>query len=97
MTSVASSTTVSVPLTRTRRRVANSTTTSPACCPAGSPHSGSPSGRPAAATADVAAAVDQVKATAAELPAPRLALRDGRLGLGVAGGPSRVTVGLAQV
>jgi predicted RNA-binding Zn ribbon-like protein len=54
-------------------------------------------GRPAAATADVAAAVDQVNATAAELPAPRLALRDGRLGLGVPGGPSRVTVGLAQV
>jgi predicted RNA-binding Zn ribbon-like protein len=54
-------------------------------------------GRPAAATADAAAAVDQVNATAAELPAPRLALRDGRLGLGVPGGPSRVTVGLAQV
>ena len=45
-------------------------------------------GGPAAATADVAAAaIDQVNATAAELPAPRLALRDGRLGLGVPGGP----------
>jgi len=54
-------------------------------------------GRPAAATADVAAAVDQVNATAAELPAPRLALRDGRLGLGVPGGLSPVTIGLAQV
>ena len=54
-------------------------------------------GRPAAATADVAAALDQVNATAAELPAPRLALRDGRLGLGAPGGGSPVTTGLAQV
>jgi predicted RNA-binding Zn ribbon-like protein len=54
-------------------------------------------GRPAAATADVAAALEQVNATAAELPAPRLALRDGRLALGVPGGPSPVTTGLAQV
>jgi predicted RNA-binding Zn ribbon-like protein len=54
-------------------------------------------GRPAAAPADVAAAIDQVNATAAELPAPRLALRDGRLGLGVPGGGSPVTTGLAQV
>jgi predicted RNA-binding Zn ribbon-like protein len=51
----------------------------------------------AAATADVAAALDQVNATAAELPAPRLALRDGRLELGPPGGPSPVTTGLAQV
>ena len=54
-------------------------------------------GRPGAATADVAAALDQVNATAAELPAPRLALRDGRLGLGVPAGPSSVTTGLAQI
>src|SRR6202161_4536991 len=45
MTRVSPSTALSVPLIRTRRRVANSTTTSPACCPAGSPCSGSPSGR----------------------------------------------------
>jgi predicted RNA-binding Zn ribbon-like protein len=54
-------------------------------------------GRPATATADVAAAIDQVNAAAAELTAPRLALRDGRLGLGVPGGPSPVTTGLAGV
>jgi predicted RNA-binding Zn ribbon-like protein len=54
-------------------------------------------GRPAVATADVDAAIDQVNATAAQLPAPRLALRDGRLGLGLPGGPSPVTTGLAQV
>ena len=54
-------------------------------------------GRPAAATADVAAALDRVNATAAELPAPRLALRDGRLGLDLPGGRSPVTTGLAQV
>ena len=51
----------------------------------------------AAPTADVAAALDQVNVTAAELPAPRLALRDGRLELGPPGGPSPVTTGLAQV
>jgi predicted RNA-binding Zn ribbon-like protein len=51
----------------------------------------------AAAPADVAAALDQVNVTAAELPAPRLALRDGRLELGPPGGPTRVTTGLAQV
>src|ERR1700678_1604051 len=50
----------------------------------------------AAATADVAAALDQVNVTAAELPAPRLALRDGRLELGLPGGPSPVTTGLAR-
>jgi predicted RNA-binding Zn ribbon-like protein len=49
--------------------------------------------RPGAA----AATADQVNATAAELPAPRLALRDGRLELGPPGGPSPVTTGLAQV
>lgn len=51
----------------------------------------------AAATADVAAALDQVNVTTAELPAPRLALRDGRLELGLPGGPSPVTTGLARV
>jgi predicted RNA-binding Zn ribbon-like protein len=54
-------------------------------------------GRPAVATADVAAALEQVNATAAEVPAPRLALRDGRLGLGVPGDQSPVTTGLARV
>jgi predicted RNA-binding Zn ribbon-like protein len=51
----------------------------------------------AAVTADVAAALDRVNVIAAELPAPRLALRDGRLELGLPGGPSPVTTGLAQV
>ena len=51
----------------------------------------------AATTADVAAALDQVNLTAAELPAARLALRDGRLELGLPGGPSPVTTGLARV
>jgi predicted RNA-binding Zn ribbon-like protein len=51
----------------------------------------------AAATADIAAALDQVNVTAAELPAPRLALRDGRLELGPPGGPSPVSTGLTQV
>jgi predicted RNA-binding Zn ribbon-like protein len=51
----------------------------------------------AAAAADVAAALDQVNLTAAELPAPRLALRDGRLERGPRAGPSPVTTGLAQV
>jgi predicted RNA-binding Zn ribbon-like protein len=56
-------------------------------------------GRPAAAAAitDVATALGQVNSIAAELPAPRLALRDGRLELGADGGPSPVTTGLAQV
>jgi len=55
--------------------------------------------RPGAAgsAAGVAAALDQVNATAAALPAPRLALRGGRLELGPPGGPSPVTTGLAQV
>jgi predicted RNA-binding Zn ribbon-like protein len=55
--------------------------------------------RPAAvsATTDVAAALDLVNSTAAELPAPRLALRDGRLELGAHRGPSPVTTRLAQV
>ena len=55
--------------------------------------------RPAAVSAmtDVAAALDLVNSTAAELPAPRLALRDGRLELGAHQGPSPVTTGLAQV
>src|ERR1700733_12326367 len=54
-------------------------------------------GRPAAATGDGAAATQQGNGTAAEPPAPRLALRDGRLGLGVPAGPSPVTTGLAQI
>jgi predicted RNA-binding Zn ribbon-like protein len=55
--------------------------------------------RPAAVSAmtDVAAALDLVNSTAAELPAPRLALRDGRLELGAHRGPSPVTTRLAQV
>jgi predicted RNA-binding Zn ribbon-like protein len=44
----------------------------------------------------VAAALDQVNSTAAELPAPLLALRDGRLELGAHRGASPVAAGLAQ-
>jgi predicted RNA-binding Zn ribbon-like protein len=51
----------------------------------------------APATTDVAAALDQVNSTAAELPAPLLALRDGRLELDALEGPSPVTTGLARV
>jgi predicted RNA-binding Zn ribbon-like protein len=52
----------------------------------------------AAAAADqVAAALDLVNATAAELPAPRLGLRDGRLEVGPPEGPSPATTGLARV
>src|ERR1700761_7482301 len=51
----------------------------------------------AAATTDVQAALDQVNATAAELPASRLTLREGRLELRATGGPSPVTTGLARV
>jgi predicted RNA-binding Zn ribbon-like protein len=46
---------------------------------------------------DVAAAADQVNSAAAELPAPLLTLRDGRLELRVRQGSSPVTTGLAQV
>jgi predicted RNA-binding Zn ribbon-like protein len=55
--------------------------------------------RPAAVSAmtDVAAVLELVNSTAAELPAPRLALRDGRLEPGAHRGPSPVTTGLAQV
>jgi predicted RNA-binding Zn ribbon-like protein len=55
--------------------------------------------RPAAVSAmtDVAAALALVNSTAAELPAPRLALRDGRIEPGAHRGPSPVTTGLAQV
>ena len=55
--------------------------------------------RPAAVSAmtDVAAALDQVNSAAAELPAPLLALRDGRLELGTHPGASPVTTGLARV
>jgi predicted RNA-binding Zn ribbon-like protein len=55
--------------------------------------------RPAAASAmtDVAAALNLVNSVAAELPAPRLALRDGRLELGAGRGASAVATGLAQV
>jgi predicted RNA-binding Zn ribbon-like protein len=51
----------------------------------------------ASAMTDVAAALDQVNSTAAELPAPGLALRDGRLELSARRPPSTVTAGLAQV
>ncbi len=51
----------------------------------------------ASAITDVAVALDQVNSTAAALPAPRLALRDGRLELSADGGPSPVTTGLARV
>jgi predicted RNA-binding Zn ribbon-like protein len=55
--------------------------------------------RPAVASTmtDVAAALDLVNSVAAELPAPRLALRDGRLELGAGRGASAVASGLAQV
>jgi predicted RNA-binding Zn ribbon-like protein len=51
----------------------------------------------AAARAAVAAALDQVNTTAAELPAARLALRDGRLERVLPEGSSPVTTGLAQI
>jgi len=51
----------------------------------------------AAAITDVAAALGQLNSIAAELPAPCLALRDGRLEAGVHEGPSPVTAGLARV
>ena len=55
--------------------------------------------RPAAASAmsDLDAALGQVNAAAAELPSPRLTLRDGRLEAGPAPCSSAVTAGLAQV
>jgi predicted RNA-binding Zn ribbon-like protein len=55
--------------------------------------------RPAAASAmtDVAAALDLVNATAAEVPAPRLVLLDGRLEPGAHQGPSPAATGLARV
>ena len=51
----------------------------------------------AAAITDVEAALRQLNGTAAELPARRLVLRDGRLELGVPEGPSPVTTGLARI
>jgi predicted RNA-binding Zn ribbon-like protein len=56
-------------------------------------------GRPGAAVTipDVAEALGRLNAIAAELPAPRLTLRDGRLELGAPGGSAPVTIGLAQV
>jgi predicted RNA-binding Zn ribbon-like protein len=51
----------------------------------------------ASAMTDVAAALDQVNSTAAELPALLLALRDGRLELSADGDTSLVTTGLARV
>ena len=51
----------------------------------------------AGALRDVAAALDQVNTAAAELPAPLLTLRDGRLELGTRPGASAVTTGLARV
>jgi len=55
--------------------------------------------RPAATTAstDIAHAVGRVNTLAAELPAPRLTLRDGRLERGAPTGPSPVATALAQV
>ncbi len=46
---------------------------------------------------DVAAALDRVNSVAAELPGPRLALRDGQLELAADQGTSPVATGLAQV
>jgi predicted RNA-binding Zn ribbon-like protein len=54
-------------------------------------------GLPAAPLTDVAVALDQVNATAAEVPARRLALRDGRIELGPPGGPPPVRTALARV
>jgi predicted RNA-binding Zn ribbon-like protein len=51
----------------------------------------------AATVTDVAAALGQVNVTVAELPAPRLGLRDGRLEVVAPGGLSPVTTRLAQV
>ena len=51
----------------------------------------------ASALTDVAAALDQVNSAAAALPAPLLALRDGRLELTADAGASPVTTGLARV
>lgn len=51
----------------------------------------------ASPTTDLRAALDQVNATAAALPAPLLALRDGQLEVGPPAGPSPVTTGLARV
>jgi predicted RNA-binding Zn ribbon-like protein len=51
----------------------------------------------AASAEQVGAALDLVNATAAELPAPRLALRDGGLGVGAPAGASPVTTALARV
>jgi predicted RNA-binding Zn ribbon-like protein len=55
--------------------------------------------RPAARSAltDVAAALDRVNSAVAELPAPLLGLREGRLELGTHGGASPVAAGLARV
>lgn len=49
------------------------------------------------ATTGLEAALDQLNATAAELPAPLLALRDGQLEVGPPAGSSPVTTGLARV
>jgi predicted RNA-binding Zn ribbon-like protein len=51
----------------------------------------------AAAAEQVGAALGLVNATAAELPAPRLALRDGRLEAAAPAGASPVTTALAEV
>jgi predicted RNA-binding Zn ribbon-like protein len=55
--------------------------------------------RPAATDpgADVAAALDRVNSIAAGLPAPRLALRDGRLERATPDDPSPVATALAQI
>jgi predicted RNA-binding Zn ribbon-like protein len=51
----------------------------------------------AAATEHVGAALDQVNAAAAALPAPRLALRDGRLEMGAPTSSSPVATALARI
>jgi predicted RNA-binding Zn ribbon-like protein len=51
----------------------------------------------AAAAEQAGAALELVNATAAELPAPRLALRDGRLEVSAPAGASAVTTALARV
>jgi predicted RNA-binding Zn ribbon-like protein len=51
----------------------------------------------ASAMTDVTAALEQVNLTAAELPAPLLALRNGRLELSAGRSASPVTTGLARV
>jgi predicted RNA-binding Zn ribbon-like protein len=53
--------------------------------------------RATATMTDVAAALDRVNSVAAQLPGPRLAVRDGQLELAADQGTSPVATGLAQV